>query len=426
MSREIENDLEAPYPLKQQFHKMVLPGLIFLCLGIGVLMGKGSVWLTEKIYLEISQNRSGIIDRALRDEDGSVWDRLQKTSDPKGVFSSLRGQHFLQTLRGEVKELGLSHLKIYGDEGLILYSSEETQIGTFDPSDGYEKAREGVRTLVEKKRPDGVKLYELYVQVPDSDHVTVMELYEPVDYLDGIALQVVIPAILVPVCVLILLGWVMNKLVFHAQADINYRTDLLSEFRTRLQQLVSEEAVVSLRSATGKGGVSSRRVRATILFSDVRGFTDFCEGETPETVVSFLNRSLGIVIDAVQEQGGDVDKMIGDAVLAHFQGPKAEACALKAAQAVMQQMKSADLPRGVGIGIYTGDVVVGTVGAANRMDFTVIGDTVNVASRFCSCAKEGEIIIDQDSFQCSGNASSPQIESLRVKGKEAVLPIIRL
>jgi class 3 adenylate cyclase len=417
---------EAPYPLQNRFHKIILPSLLFLTIMIGFIMSNGSTWLTEKIYLEISENRAAVIHRALSEKDHQAWNDLQVSNTPDAVYNTAKGEHLLHTLRDEVKELGLSHLKVYGQNGLLLYSSEEDQIGTLDPSIGYQNALKGIRTLVEKLHPDGHKLYELYVKVPDTTHPIIMELYEPVDYLDGITLKVIIPATLVPVSILVLLALGMNRLVRHAQADINYRTNLLNEFRERLQRLVSNEAVETIRSSTGKGEVTSRRVRATILFSDVRGFTDFCENETPENVVAFLNQSLGIVIDAVREQGGDVDKMIGDAVLAHFQGDNAETRALQAAQKALLETETANLPKGIGIGIYTGDVVVGTVGAANRMDFTVIGDTVNVASRLCSAAKEGEIVIDKGSYAQSNYQTSLTAESIEVKGRENALNIYRL
>lgn len=420
-----DTSFESPYPLQSRFRKIILPSLLFLTVLIGFIMSNGSSWLTETIYLEISENRASVIHRALSDKDHQAWEDLQVSTTPNDLYATAKGKHLLHTLRDEVKELGLSHLKVYGHDGLLLYSSEEEQIGTFDPSTGYMNALKGIRTLVEKSLSDGQKLYELYVKVPDAKHPIVMELYEPVDYLDKITLKVITPATIVPVGVLVFLAFGMSKLVHHAQADINYRTDLLAEFRGRLQRLVSNEAVETIRFSTGKGDVASRRIRATILFSDVRGFTGFCENETPESVVSFLNQSLGIMIDAVRDNDGDVDKMIGDAVLAHFQGEGAEERALKAAHQAMTKTKDANLPRGIGIGIYSGDVVVGTVGAANRMDFTVIGNTVNIASRLCSAANEGEIVIDQDSIRASMIAQTGQMESIQVKGREQPLTIMR-
>jgi hypothetical protein len=93
----------------------------------------------------------------------------------------------------------------------------------------------------------------------------------------------------------------------------------------------------------------------------------------PERVIGFLNQSMTIIVDAITRAGGDVDKLIGDAVLARFQGVQAEVRAIAAAREALHLLEMADLPRGVGIGIYTGEVISGTVGSADRMDFTVIG-----------------------------------------------------
>ncbi|WP_419798820.1 MAG: adenylate/guanylate cyclase domain-containing protein [Terasakiella sp.] len=421
-----EVSFEAPYPLQGRFRKIVLPALLFLIIVIGFLMSNGSMWLIQKIYLEISENRAGIIDRALRGEDRAAWNDLQMSDDPWEVFKDDRGRHLLESLRGEVQELGLSHLKIYGQGGLLLYSSEEDQIGKFDPSAGYLSALRGQRNLIEKQAADGTKLYELYVRAPENSNNIVMELYEPVNYLDAISMEVIVPATVIPVTVLIFLGFGMNILVSRAQKDINYRTDLLGEFRQRLQELLSDEAVHTLRAATGKGILTSKRVEATILFSDIRGFTDFCENEAPERVVEFLNQSLGVVIDAVRQQGGDVDKLIGDAVLAHFQGENAADRALKAAQEALRQIKSAQLAKQTGIGIYSGGVVIGTIGAANRKDFTVIGDSVNVASRLCSAAKGGEIVIDEKSLASCDFKGTSHLETINVKGRKDPLNIARL
>lgn len=426
MSDPMQIQLEDPYPLSTQFRRMVLPGLAILIVVIAITFGMGSRFLVEEIYLILSEARALTIDRALTDKDPEGWSNLQQSHDPLSFFKSSQGQQLKPTLRGEITELKLSHLKIYGDEGLLLYSSDESQIGDSDRSQGYVDAREGNSNLLQKQMQDGSKLYELYVRIPQNPHHIVMELYEPIDYLDNLSLEIIIPAILFPVGVLIFIGLVMRHLVYRAQLDINNRTDLIREFRTKLQRFVSQEAVSSVRSSIGSGDVESRRIRLTILFSDIRGFTSFCEAEAPETVVSFLNQSLAIVINAVSQNQGDVDKMIGDAVLAYFQGADAEKRALQAAQEAMQQMQQTPLARGIGIGIYTGDVVLGTIGAADRMDFTIVGDSVNVASRLCSAAQENEIVIDQQSYRKATGIAQDEFESLNVKGKQQALLVKRI
>jgi class 3 adenylate cyclase len=422
--QDLNSTLDTPYPLKQKFLKIILPGFVLISLVIAIVISQGGSLLIQKFYLRISENRSAVIDRALNAEAPYAWKQLQTTTQPKQVFQTQKGAVLLISMRNEVKELGLSHLKIYGKNALILYSSNEYQIGTYDLSPGYKKAVKGKRSLIEKQTDSGA-LYELYVKVPNTSYGTVMELYEPVNYLDKITLSVMIPVIGFLFAILIVLGWLMKILVFHAQKDINYRTHLIFEYRNRLQQLVSREAADTLRSATGKSDIVPKRVIVTVLFSDIRGFTDYCENESPETVVSFLNQLLSIIIETIEQNQGDIDKIIGDAVLAFFQGENAQANALVAAKETMKKLARKKFPRSVGIGIYTGVAVIGTIGASNRKDFTLIGDTVNIASRLCSAAQENEIVIDTASCQAA-RMEETNTEKLRVKGKEKAIDVCRI
>ncbi len=426
MSEIKTEQFDHPYPLTSHFKKRVIPIIVVLTILIGLIMALSSQWLTESIYLQISERRSASISKALYNNNPKAWEQLQSSVTPKQFLYSPQGQPLLKSIRNEVTELGLSHLKIYGFEAILLYSSDEEKIGNFDSSDGYVRAIKGKSSLVNKLSSNNIKLYELYVQVPNNIHKIVMELYEPIDYLDTLSNQTIIPAALIPMVLLALITWIMMQLANKAQSDITYRNNLVIEYKEKLQKLVSKEAASSVKTSIGKGDVQSRRIKATILFSDIRGFTSFCENENPQTIVSFLNQSLGIVINAINKESGDIDKIIGDAVLGFFQGEKAEERALKSAIAAIIKINHGNFPRKIGIGIFTGDVVIGTVGGASRMDFTLIGDSVNIASRLCSEAKEGEVIIDNDSFSQCHYQHASESKKITLKGRENSLQVIKI
>ena len=167
--------------------------------------------------------------------------------------------------------------------------------------------------------------------------------------------------------------------------------------------------------------IPSRKVACALLYSDVRDFTGFAEAETPEAVVSYLNRLMTLQVEAVRAHDGDVDKMIGDALLARFDGPDAGRRAIDAAKDLLNRVDAEALPRGVGVGVYEGVVISGAVGARNRRDFTVIGDAVNVSARLCSAAAAGELVSDT---ALAGTDFGPA-ETLQVKGRQGGLEVRR-
>ncbi len=148
----------------------------------------------------------------------------------------------------------------------------------------------------------------------------------------------------------------------------------------------------------------------TVLFADIRKFTNLAEGLEAPRVVSLLNEIFQLTTDRILQQGGTVDKFIGDSVMAYFGAPvpttdhslRAVSAAIEIRSAVAersQQIQSAQdsdrLDVQLGIGIHTGVVVVGTIGSDRRMDFTAIGDAVNVAHRLEKLAGPGEILVSE-------------------------------
>jgi adenylate cyclase len=166
-----------------------------------------------------------------------------------------------------------------------------------------------------------------------------------------------------------------------------------------------------------------------ILFSDVRGFSTLSENMLPEAVVAMLNEYFGEMVDIVFEHGGTLDKFIGDSIMANWGAPVARPDdadrALRAAIEMQREMRAINEKRGpgetrfeIGIGINWGEVFVGNVGSPRRLEYTVIGDAVNVASRLCSGARAGEIIVSGSLLEQLD--SKPEVESLgsvRLRGR---------
>ncbi len=186
--------------------------------------------------------------------------------------------------------------------------------------------------------------------------------------------------------------------------------------RFELSKYVSSATLQSLQDDS-----TAKKISATVFFSDIRGFTAFSEHIPPETVVELLNRVLSLQTDIIHSYGGDVDKYVGDEVVAVFIGEIAPVQASKAALEIHRVLKEkADEINalGVGIGITTGELILGRIGSEKRADFTVIGDTVNTASRFCSAAQKGQTIISESVFRFlppSLRTEGPYL--LKVKGK---------
>ncbi len=221
----------------------------------------------------------------------------------------------------------------------------------------------------------------------------------------------------------------------------SYRDRVVEEtrIRTNLSRYLSPdvvEDVVSRKTALELGG---QRREITILFADVASFTPFAEGFPPEVVVGVLNELFTIATDAIFRQGGTIDKYIGDCVMAVFGAPAplqdhaVKAC--RAAEEIRRRVQVANekwivVPGRdirLSIGIHTGVVVAGNVGSERRMEYTVIGDAVNVAARLQGVAKGGEIVLSDsvrsrigDEFACQpGGAVS-------LKGRSQEVEIFRL
>ena len=208
------------------------------------------------------------------------------------------------------------------------------------------------------------------------------------------------------------------------------RTKEEEELRNRLSRYVGENLVDKLIHSKDGMFFENERKEVTVLFADIRFFTPLAERMEAEEVVSILNDFFGVVVDIIFANNGILDKFVGDQLMAVFgligSDNSAPCYAIKAAiemQAATEDLMKARSKEGketfeIGIGINTGGAIVGNVGSENRMDYTVIGDSVNVAARLEHIAKGGEIIIAEETYlQTQGRFHIQKKGKLRVKNK---------
>jgi adenylate cyclase len=202
--------------------------------------------------------------------------------------------------------------------------------------------------------------------------------------------------------------------------------------RFQLAKFVSGGTLAAIKLSDDQGvRLGGERRSVTIVFCDIRGYTAFAERHDPEVVVEVLNLYFQNLSELVISHGGDIDKYVGDQIVAVFQGGQMVENAANCALAM--QRKTAALARehpdwhlAVGIGINTGEVVMGAMGSRERMDYTVLGDAVNLAARLCGEAGAAQTLISASSQRAL--AGSPEfaltaLPPLVIKGKSEPVPV---
>jgi class 3 adenylate cyclase len=211
--------------------------------------------------------------------------------------------------------------------------------------------------------------------------------------------------------------------------------DMVAGLREKLalSRFVSQATLETVKQ--GGGQIVSReagtRRRMTVLFSDIRGFTAFSETHEPEQVVQMLNHYLQVQADIVVKHGGDIDKFVGDELMARFDGPDMEARAIRcgvemaaAVEALSRREGAHDI--GIGVGVNAGDVIRGAIGSEQRTDFTIIGDAVNLGARLCSAAKSAQVLVTGVVRAVVGDVDGVDflpLDPIKVKGKQDPIPL---
>jgi adenylate cyclase len=208
--------------------------------------------------------------------------------------------------------------------------------------------------------------------------------------------------------------------------------------RSALERFLSPEVVemVVANPDIRLGGVNQE---VTVMFADIRGFTAMSEDMEPSRVVEILNEYFTRVTDVIFDNGGTLDKYIGDAVMAVFGAPisKGNDAASAVTSAIQIQRLLIELNRDagarqwpelrVGIGINTGSAIAGNIGSPRRLDYTVVGDAVNTAQRLMTNAAGGQILISESTAKKLGkNFDLERLPELKVKGRSEAVPVFRV
>ena len=214
------------------------------------------------------------------------------------------------------------------------------------------------------------------------------------------------------------------------------REALARENLTRYFAPQVAERIANSREATRLGG---EKRAVAVLFSDIRGFTAMSEAMNPDEMAQLLSEYFTEMVDCVFRHDGTLDKFIGDAVMAQWGAPIASPDdadnAMRAAVGMMQELERLNTkweregrPRlEIGIGLNFGEAFAGNIGSERRLEFTVIGDTVNTASRLCSAAEPGEILLTEEMRRAL--SAAPALEerpSLELKGKREPVAVYRV
>ncbi len=209
-----------------------------------------------------------------------------------------------------------------------------------------------------------------------------------------------------------------------------------SRTQQTLEKYVGSNISSKAEEKANRSELGGELKRVYVLFSDLRGFTHMTEQLKPEETVDILNKMFTAMAEVITQNGGDINKFIGDAIFAYFRRPygnegEAAKPVLRAALRMQDRFdflnkgfKAAygeQLDIGLGIGVAAGTAIMGNLGSANRMEFTLIGDTINLASRLCGIAKAGQILVNEEMAEVSQDYfEMTALPAVQIKGKSGL------
>jgi adenylate cyclase len=383
----------------------------------------------------------------------------------------------LNTLIKEATDTeGLRYAVVTDTRGLIRAHTDVNRIGTLfsAATPTQPPVTLGMVSYYSYVTPAGEKILNLYREVAFKDKILgTVHVGVSLDFIEhlvarekGSIIYVTIVLMIIGLAIAIYLGLrfslPISKLVAATEAigkgDYRYRVELnrrdeLGNLATAFNQMgeellrhtltrqsfgkyVGEDVLEMILADPEKMWLKGHKNDATILFADIRGFTAYAESREPERVVEMLNTYFNIATRAILDYGGYVDKFIGDGVLGVFGVPVYRndhvERTVRAALDLMDQLLGGDtegnpLLSSVGVGIHTGPIVSGNIGSPAKMEYTVIGDTVNLASRISGLARPGEVLVTDAVVSALGSLVRVEPAGDRIiKGKTAPVATFRV
>jgi len=362
----------TPFPLLRVFGLVLLPIIVMASVGLAVAMVSGISASAEALFAkaEIGLVRTILSRRSASD--------LPNAAQPATIAH----------LEGELDELGITCLSVVtarGDVSLAVSRSQTCKV-----------------PVLEALRPEILEAGTILVEdLILPAHWTSLGTLGSANAVDGAIVIVTRPARSLESAISTsAIFWAglfcavfvsaiaaTTSVVYRAQRTIDAQAAYVDRVHRRLRSFLPMAAVRDALDA----GSAPQRFEAVVMFVDLRDFSSFAEASQTDAVAALIDSFVTRVADVVAGHNGEIDKIIGDGVLAVFHGEHAVAQSVDAAVDCIRTCSL--LERSPGIGLYRGDVIATALGTSARADFTVLGRTVNLASRLCSLAKANEIVI---------------------------------
>ncbi len=450
------------YSIRTKFLAIILVFVAGLMLGVIGLINKtvGEVVLDQGIEKGLAVARSAAAssgDPLLTDDDLGLFTVIKGIAEDKGiVYSMVVGKDKTIKAHSDMERSGRAYDEIPADK--VIKEGKNYKVKFYDdPKFGFVYDIDVPVTSARIKEGIGSVHTGISRQAIDAavDRVNVYIKYLTLAGLaiGGVGALLITGIIVKPVQKLVVSAKELGAGNFDYRIDVDRRDELgalMTAFNEmaeglKQKQVISESfgryvapEVLNMILTNKETWFKGKKIRVTVLFADIRGFTSYSERTTPEELIEHLNAYFSLMTEIIQRHKGYIDKFIGDAIMVVFGSPAHyddhAVYAARAACEMQEKLKAFNLQKaeadkiGIGIGLNTGEVVAGNLGSSMKMEYAVIGDTVNTASRLCSAAKKGDVIISKSVHAeiRHNDFEFVKLDPITVKGKAEPLDIYSL